>query len=69
MTLEREPARLLYNEALRAFTHDVPVLPLFLRAKVMATTPEVRGFRPDPTAASATWNIEEWRFGTAEMVP
>jgi peptide/nickel transport system substrate-binding protein len=65
LTFDRAPARLLYQEAQRRFVEDLPSLPLFLRARAMATSPRVRNFRPDATVSSETWNIEEWQVEQA----
>lgn len=47
-----------HKEAQRIFSEQLPVVPLFLRLKLAATRPEVKGFIMDPTANSEFWNIE-----------
>ncbi len=47
-----------HREAQRIFTEELPALPLFLRLKIAATRPQVRGFLLDPTEHSDLWNIE-----------
>ncbi len=65
-TLERADALPLYHQAQQIFSEAVPVLPLFARVKVMATTPDVVNFAPNPTINAETWNIETWGFAPAE---
>ncbi len=47
-----------HKEAQRIFSEQLPVVPLFLRLKLAATRPEVKGFIMDPTNNSEMWNIE-----------
>lgn len=47
-----------HKEAQRIFSEQLPALPLFLRLKIAATRPLVRGFLLDPTENSELWNIE-----------
>jgi peptide/nickel transport system substrate-binding protein len=47
-----------HKDAQRIFSEQLPVIPLFLRLKLAATRPEVKGFIMDPTANSEMWNIE-----------
>lgn len=47
-----------HKESQRIFSEQLPVVPLFLRLKLAATRPEVRGFVMDPTENSEMWNIE-----------
>ncbi len=47
-----------HKEAQRIFSEQLPVVPLFLRLKLAATRPEVKGFIMDPTHNSEMWNIE-----------
>jgi len=51
-------------EAQRIFGEQLPVVPLFLRLKLAATRPEVKGFIMDPTANSEFWNIEAFDLVT-----
>jgi peptide/nickel transport system substrate-binding protein len=46
-----------HREALRIWTEQLPIIPLFLRLKLAATSPEVSGFVLDPTQNSSLWNI------------
>jgi peptide/nickel transport system substrate-binding protein len=48
-----------HEQALRIFTEEVPIIPLFPRLKVAATRPEVLNFHLDPTQQSSLWNIFE----------
>lgn len=47
-----------HKESQRIFSEQLPVIPLFLRIKLAATRPEVKGFVMDPTQNSEMWNIE-----------
>jgi peptide/nickel transport system substrate-binding protein len=47
-----------HMESQRIFSEQLPVVPLFLRIKLAATRPEVKGFVMDPTENSEMWNIE-----------
>jgi peptide/nickel transport system substrate-binding protein len=60
--LERAEAVPLFAQAQKLFTEDLPVIPLFARVKVMATSPRVMNFKPNATVNSETWNIETWGF-------
>ena len=48
-----------HREALRLWTEQAPVIPLFLRLKMAATVPEVSGFTLDSTQNSSLWNVSE----------
>lgn len=48
-----------HEAALRIFAEQVPVIPLFSHLKVAAASPHVLNFAPDPTQASALWNLFE----------
>ncbi|MFQ5398137.1 MAG: peptide ABC transporter substrate-binding protein [Anaerolineae bacterium] len=48
-----------HQEALRIFADQVPAIPLLLRLKVAAVSPEVRHFQLDPTQKSELWNLFE----------
>ena len=48
-----------HQEALRIWTDQVPIIPLFLRMKVAVTRPEVQGFTLDSTQVSELWNLSE----------
>ncbi len=49
-------------EAQRIFAEQLPVIPLYLRLKLAATRPDMKGFIMDPTANSEMWNIEEFDY-------
>jgi peptide/nickel transport system substrate-binding protein len=57
-TFEPPTAAQLHAQAQRLFAQDLPMLPLFLRAKLAAARPGVSGFVLDPTSSSGLWNIE-----------
>ncbi len=52
-----------HKDAQAIFSEQLPVVPLFLRLKVAATRPEVKGFVMDPTQNSEMWNIETLDLG------
>jgi peptide/nickel transport system substrate-binding protein len=51
-----------HREAQRIFAEQLPIVPLYLRLKVAAARPDMRGFIMDPTARSEMWNIEEFGY-------
>jgi peptide/nickel transport system substrate-binding protein len=46
--------------AQKIFTEQLPSLPLFARAKILVTRPEILGVIMDPTANSEFWNVENF---------
>ena len=48
-----------HREAIRIWTEQVPIMPLFLRLKVAAARPGVQNLIVDPTQSSELWNIYE----------
>lgn len=48
-----------HKKAQRIFAQQVPVIPLFLRLKVAATSPHVLNFKLNPTQPSELWNLFE----------
>ncbi len=48
-----------HREALRIWSEQVPIIPLFMRLKVAATQPGVQNLLVDPTEPSDIWNIYE----------
>lgn len=57
-TLSKTEQKTDWAEALKIWSDELPVLPLFARPKVAATRPEVTGFVLDPTENSEMWNVE-----------
>ncbi|MFQ6102597.1 MAG: ABC transporter substrate-binding protein, partial [Anaerolineae bacterium] len=51
-----------HKEAQRIFAEELPVVPLFLRTKLAAYRPEVKGFIMDPTCNTEMWNIENFEL-------
>ena len=51
-----------HKEAQRIFAEQLPVVPLFLRTKLAAYRPEVKGFIMDQTVNSEMWNIENFEL-------
>jgi peptide/nickel transport system substrate-binding protein len=49
-----------HKEAQILFAEYLPVIPLYLRLKLAATRPDMKGFIMDPTESSEFWNIEEF---------
>jgi peptide/nickel transport system substrate-binding protein len=48
-----------HQEALRIWSEQLPIIPLFMRLKVAATGPGVLNFGTDPTQSSELWNLYE----------
>lgn len=48
-----------HQEALRIWSEQMPIIPLFMRLKVAASRPEVENFIVDPTQTSELWNLYE----------
>lgn len=46
-----------HQQAQRIFAQNLPAIPLFLRLKVAATQPNIRGIQINPTQPSALWNL------------
>ncbi|UCG24523.1 MAG: hypothetical protein JSW55_00525 [Chloroflexota bacterium] len=55
-TAEYEQA---HGQALRLWSEQVPIIPLFMRLKVAATSPAVQNFVIDSTQSSELWNLHE----------
>lgn len=49
-----------HAQAMRIFTVQLPVLPLYARLKIAASVPGLQGFELDPTAGSDLWNVEHF---------
>ncbi len=54
-----EGYRVNHQEALRIFSQQLPVIPLFSYLKIAAARPEVINFQLDPTQPSEFWNLYE----------
>jgi len=48
-----------HQEALRIWSEQMPIIPLFMRLKVAATRPGIVNFVVDPTQRSELWNLYE----------
>lgn len=46
------------------FSQNIPSIPLFARAKILVTGPNVQGVIMDPTANSEMWNVENFDLVT-----
>lgn len=46
--------------AQKLFTDELPSLPLFARAKILVTRPNIEGVIMDPTANTELWNVENY---------
>jgi len=53
-----------HHDALKIFSEQLPVAPLYLRIKLAATRPDMCNFFMDPTNNSEMWNIEEFAYGS-----
>ncbi len=61
-----EPHSAAYRQnhqlAQQIYAEQLPAIPLFWRLKIAVASPNVRGFRLDPTQPSEFWNIAEWQI-------
>ncbi|MCA9929241.1 MAG: hypothetical protein KC419_12205 [Anaerolineales bacterium] len=48
-----------HQDAIRIFSEQLPVIPLFPQMKIAVTRPTVLNFKPDATQPSALWNLFE----------
>jgi peptide/nickel transport system substrate-binding protein len=48
-----------HQQALRIFTEELPIVPLFAHLRIAATSPLVQYFRPDTSQPSELWNLFE----------
>lgn len=58
---ERQEA---HRKAQAIFAEDLPVIPLYLRLKLVAMRPDLCNVVVDPSADSALWNLEKFDYGT-----
>jgi peptide/nickel transport system substrate-binding protein len=56
--------KIALKEAQGIWQSDLPVLPLLLRPITTASSPRLSGFRPTPSPAGETWNIEQWTLAS-----
>jgi len=56
--LERDVRVKFAADAFKAFSKELPALPLYQRINVMATNPRVLNFKPNPSQ-NELWNVEE----------
>jgi peptide/nickel transport system substrate-binding protein len=61
--------KIALQEAQMIWQSDLPVLPLLLRPITTASSPRLTNFRPTPSPAGETWNIEQWDLTTAPAGP
>jgi len=47
------------------FAEDAPVIPLYLRSKMIALSPQLCGISMDPSADSVLWGLENFKSGQA----
>lgn len=57
--------RIALHEAQTIWQSDLPVMPLLLRPVVTAASARLTNFRPTPSAAGETWNVEQWSLAPA----
>jgi peptide/nickel transport system substrate-binding protein len=48
-----------HQQAMRVWSEELPIIPLFMRVKVAASRPEVKNLNLDPTQPSELWNLYE----------
>lgn len=59
------PERLeAHRKAQAIFAEDLPVIPLYLRVKLVAMRPDLCNVVVDPSADSTLWNLEKFDYGT-----
>jgi peptide/nickel transport system substrate-binding protein len=58
--LSVEKRKPLYCQAVKLWTDDVPVIPLFQRVVVTTARANMVNYRPTPTSTPETWNIWAW---------
>jgi peptide/nickel transport system substrate-binding protein len=64
----------LHGEAVRIFTEDLPVLPLFARVNLDLMIPQITHFQSNPMNYHTVpneyrlWNIEEYAYGESETI-
>jgi peptide/nickel transport system substrate-binding protein len=61
-TLDKDEKAAQHAVAQQIFTEELPSLPLFARAKILVTRPNVAGVIMDPTANSELWNVENFEI-------
>ncbi len=49
-----------HQEALRVFTNELPIMPLFARVKTAVSAPTLLNFHLNPSQPSELWNVAEW---------
>jgi peptide/nickel transport system substrate-binding protein len=59
-TLEVAQRKQIYCDAVKLWTDDVPVIPLFQRLVVTVARSNLANFRPTPTVTPETWNAWGW---------
>lgn len=59
---ELDPARrrVMLQESARLFARDLPVLPLYFRAAIVAVKPGLENYRPSISDALEAWNAHTW---------
>jgi peptide/nickel transport system substrate-binding protein len=65
-TLDADEKATRHAEAMAIFTEDLPVIPLFARAKVAVIRPGVTGVIIDPTENSELFNVENFDIEPVE---
>ena len=54
-----------HRRAQEIFANDLPVLPLYMRLKLVAARPDLCGLQVGPGSSSALWNLETFNYGAA----
>ena len=49
-----------HQEALRIFTQELPMIPLFPYIQLAVAAPQLDNIQPDPTQPSVMWNVYAW---------
>ena len=67
LSIEESDKHKFYGEAIKIFTQELPVLPLFSAVSIGLAAPQITVFRIDPTE-HPLWNIEEIEFGESAVI-
>lgn len=62
VTLDPVRRAAIYREVAARLRLDLPVIPLLYWVALDATSPRLRGFRPNPTIRGNLWNVWEWKL-------
>lgn len=67
-TLDQAERKAAYDTVQKAYTADVPALPLFNRTETFSAVANLVGFNPVPGQEYYNYNVQEWENGTDTLV-